>query len=447
MDSLSSLTSSLPSPTISTVSTQDLSIPVSNLLLCEYCSRSLAKISRCARCKLVSYCSQACQKKDWKVHKLVCGFSTGRKRLPDLPIEVLERILKYTFLRRSKLTPFSDPFHLNGTSFLLLLSKGFRELCLPFFYHTITFFRPSHYTDFFEVCFGPALNDLLKGKWEWVREICIVVGVEPPLNHVRRDFLQSRNGGPQVPGSRYTTSVWPTYAGNLEAVCLLDATGPLPIPDPIFDRLVLADVHQNERREECGILLEQEYFASGSPLSFDAWTKETFGRGVMDEISERIRRHTTAAIADERGHFFSVVVRYSNATTLIASTESLLYHDLTIQDALTFFHKNVELHNTSNPLQQPSSDSLVRMVCDFSVPVRPTTIQLVGFTSDLLAPFEMAMNGLVEERELWFEDWRVVWEKEDGSLVALPPVDSTGHVEPPKTERRKEQDNEIGFFY
>ncbi|KAL7411836.1 hypothetical protein BDY24DRAFT_416749 [Mrakia frigida] len=70
---------------------------------------------------------------------------TSHSPLPTLSLEVIERILKCTFLRPSKLIPASDPFHLVGSSHLLFVSKGFRELCLPFFYRCLLISRSSHY--------------------------------------------------------------------------------------------------------------------------------------------------------------------------------------------------------------------------------------------------------------------------------------------------------------
>jgi hypothetical protein len=34
----------------------------------------------CVRCKLVSYCSRECQKKDWKQHRLECKKFHGIKK-------------------------------------------------------------------------------------------------------------------------------------------------------------------------------------------------------------------------------------------------------------------------------------------------------------------------------------------------------------------------------
>ncbi|KAL7414601.1 hypothetical protein BDY24DRAFT_369724 [Mrakia frigida] len=98
--------------------------------------------------------------------------SVSSSVLPALPIEVIERILKYTFLRRSKLTPSSDPYHLNGTTSLLRVSRGFRELCLPFFYHSITITTSFHWTTFFDPEHGifVAGEDGRK-RWNYVREV------------------------------------------------------------------------------------------------------------------------------------------------------------------------------------------------------------------------------------------------------------------------------------
>lgn len=40
---------------------------------CDYCGKPDAKLSVCARCKMVFYCSKECQKKEWKLgHKKFC---------------------------------------------------------------------------------------------------------------------------------------------------------------------------------------------------------------------------------------------------------------------------------------------------------------------------------------------------------------------------------------
>lgn len=41
-------------------------------MYCNNCSKENAKL-RCSKCKLVYYCSNECQKQDWKKHKLICN--------------------------------------------------------------------------------------------------------------------------------------------------------------------------------------------------------------------------------------------------------------------------------------------------------------------------------------------------------------------------------------
>ncbi|KAF9933547.1 hypothetical protein FBU30_005189 [Linnemannia zychae] len=50
-------------------------------------------VTRCSRCKIVNYCSEACQRKDWPTHKLACTpstptkatLSTSNTKQPNLP--------------------------------------------------------------------------------------------------------------------------------------------------------------------------------------------------------------------------------------------------------------------------------------------------------------------------------------------------------------------------
>ena len=44
-----------------------------------------AKLMKCARCKLVSYCSKECQRKDWKSHKTFCKAVTSAQMLKPGP--------------------------------------------------------------------------------------------------------------------------------------------------------------------------------------------------------------------------------------------------------------------------------------------------------------------------------------------------------------------------
>ena len=61
---------------------------------CEECGAALdpAKILRCTKCKACFYCSAACQKRNWTIHKRVC--STDPALRPFMPVEMaIERAL------------------------------------------------------------------------------------------------------------------------------------------------------------------------------------------------------------------------------------------------------------------------------------------------------------------------------------------------------------------
>lgn len=54
---------------------------------CDYCKvTSPVKLSVCARCKKIAYCSRECQKNAWKAHKKFCVKWEGTKDPKDLPL-------------------------------------------------------------------------------------------------------------------------------------------------------------------------------------------------------------------------------------------------------------------------------------------------------------------------------------------------------------------------
>lgn len=128
-----------------------------------------------------------------------------------LPVEVIQRILKYTFLPSSPLTPLSDPHHPRGTTHVLLVSRAIRQLALPFVYHTIIISRPSDFVTFFDPEHG-LLNAGEDGKrrWSLVREIGIVAGVWPEL-------ATALHGD-----RRYLVPLEIPSAGNIKIACILD---------------------------------------------------------------------------------------------------------------------------------------------------------------------------------------------------------------------------------
>ncbi|KAI0973731.1 putative MYND domain protein [Xylaria arbuscula] len=46
---------------------------------CNSCKKDSAELKRCSKCHTTLYCSQDCQKADWKMHKKVCGKQSHEK--------------------------------------------------------------------------------------------------------------------------------------------------------------------------------------------------------------------------------------------------------------------------------------------------------------------------------------------------------------------------------
>ncbi|KAL7409165.1 hypothetical protein BDY24DRAFT_404196 [Mrakia frigida] len=102
--------------------------------------------------------------------------------LPELPLEVLLKILEYIFLRPSPTTPASPHQMLNGTTHLLLVSKSFRTICLPIFFRSVTIYRTSDFATFFDSRRGIfVVTAEGRKRWDMVKELCIVDGVQLPL--------------------------------------------------------------------------------------------------------------------------------------------------------------------------------------------------------------------------------------------------------------------------
>src|SRR5467141_1949541 len=66
-------------------------MPGPSHLTCVTCGKKeteASTLSRCSRCRVTAYCSQACQKAHWKTHKWACTFGVPPKSYFDtLPLE------------------------------------------------------------------------------------------------------------------------------------------------------------------------------------------------------------------------------------------------------------------------------------------------------------------------------------------------------------------------
>jgi hypothetical protein len=82
---------SIPSPHLIIVEQSALS------RICSYCMTEAAETSnlkRCTSCKIVNYCSPACQKADWKlVHKKECGVLGKLPGVPPTSVRALWQVL------------------------------------------------------------------------------------------------------------------------------------------------------------------------------------------------------------------------------------------------------------------------------------------------------------------------------------------------------------------
>jgi hypothetical protein len=105
---------------------------------------------------------------------------------PTLPVEVLERILDYAFRPTPssplQSTPSSLPTPLPHALPLLLISRSFRLLALPFFYRSITIVKSQDWSTLFDSDRG-LFTDAEEGKkrWGWVKELCWDPRAFPPL--------------------------------------------------------------------------------------------------------------------------------------------------------------------------------------------------------------------------------------------------------------------------
>lgn len=55
---------------------------MSEAFVCSYCAAVGVSVRVCSGCKATTYCSVACQKKDWPNHKLACGQAKAAPAAP-----------------------------------------------------------------------------------------------------------------------------------------------------------------------------------------------------------------------------------------------------------------------------------------------------------------------------------------------------------------------------
>lgn len=94
-----------------------------------------------------------------------------------LPVEILSHILLFVFGLDRPLIPSSAPTPLAGYSSLLLVSRDFRELALPYFWRSFSIVQPADWTALFAPETG-LLIDTPEGarRRSWVEEVAFTLG-------------------------------------------------------------------------------------------------------------------------------------------------------------------------------------------------------------------------------------------------------------------------------
>ncbi|KAL7416599.1 hypothetical protein BDY24DRAFT_412098 [Mrakia frigida] len=128
----------------------------------------------------------------------------------SLPLEVIEHILKLAFLPA---VPFSaqdstEPTPPRSTSHLLLVSKGIRQICLPFFWRSITISKPDDWISLFDPKEGiVVVGEEGRKRWELVEEVRIVVEAVVPVSMKPHSKWESYLAELNLPGFRVIPKV------------------------------------------------------------------------------------------------------------------------------------------------------------------------------------------------------------------------------------------------
>ena len=229
-----------------------------------------------------------------------------------VPLEVLERMIRYTFLRLTKFTPSSDPYPLQNTTHLLLVSKAFRELCLPFFFYSVTIARPSDYITFFDPESGIfVVGEEGRKRWSIVKALGFGYNVEPPSRFPTQEEDQS---------SWIVPLVAPDPA-ELRDVCFFNQTVCLPghhgpelhaVGEALADQGIrarfLEDISMGY--EHSASLLEEDV------PELEEWAAIVYDQSLEDEIADRIIQESTDAILISRSDFYGHLVSPNPTRTI-----------------------------------------------------------------------------------------------------------------------------------
>ncbi|KAL7411863.1 hypothetical protein BDY24DRAFT_442887 [Mrakia frigida] len=225
------------------------------------------------------------------------GFSQSQDGILTVPLEVLERILRYTFLRQTYLTPSSDPYPLRNTTHLLLVSRAFRELCLPFFFQSITIARPSDYITFFDPKDGIFVGEQGRRRWSFVKAIGFGWKAEPPSVFPRGD------------NSSWIVPLLPPEGRGPKLVTFFDSGDVKNAPFRDLERALEDSLRDAETRERARGRLklaftQSPYYWNGG-RNLDEWSQSTFGRTPEEEVLRNVEWDARHAIWEARGSFYN----------------------------------------------------------------------------------------------------------------------------------------------
>ncbi|KAL7416603.1 hypothetical protein BDY24DRAFT_438440 [Mrakia frigida] len=337
----------------------------------------------------------------------------------SLPLEVIEHILKLAFLPA---VPFSaqdstEPTPPRSTSHLLLVSKGIRQICLPFFWRSITISKPDDWISLFDPKEGiVVVGEEGRKRWELVEEVRIVVEAV-------------------VPVSMKPHSKWESYLAEL------NLPGFRVIPKVVFEHLPPSSdwnrpswIAKEEERDAFRLRLFtlEEDFAKWSSSLDTATTPpdqsmeryaafdpaEGQARRALDELEWDFWEYLSR---DRRYFLHNLLASFEPRQAIIPSdywSDSDL--DGLISDEGSeplYFPCHVEFANTPSSLQP---GDLIFSANEVIRPLGGFTGSLVGLSSEFLAATEAWAldNGkMYAQSKKWDSVWS--WKREDGSTFLI----------------------------
>lgn len=331
----------------------------------------------------------------------------------DFPVEVLERILKYTFVPSSPLTPFSDPFHLRGTSHVLLVSRGVRELALPFFYHTVIIRRSDHYTTFFDPELG-LFNDKVTGeeRWSFVRQVGIITGVGPPINP--NPTIDDEAGF----GRSFTALLPLRFPENhrLERFCLLDHPD-LVVKldnDEAFQSLLRLTQGHSSFRENWEEITTEDWESSGADQTLSAWCQSRFGGDTIEHaVDWHIKSDTVSDVRSSREAAVDNLLCMQPEQIQLSPDGIAFLGEDSLADMSGPGHSLVVYsNNTGGVPTEPKDDGTVQDEVDFVSSVLNlqrglgiNRVQLEGFSASCLEEVKVLFQDFAYRRRMFAATW------------------------------------------